>query len=121
MALLEAAAHAARGRIAVVATYDHGTVAAARRAVRVVRAACARLSLPGVCGGGMDLPRTEAAWRAARWKFLRGVAEAHGARIATAHTRDDHVETVLMRALRGSGARGLAGLDAESAVVRPFL
>jgi len=121
MALLEAAAHAARGRIAVVATYDHGTGAAARRAVRVVRAACARLSLPMVCGGGTDLPRTEAAWRAARWKFLRGVAEAHGARIATAHTRDDHVETVLMRALRGSGARGLAGLHAESAVVRPFL
>ena len=31
------------------------------------------------------------------------------------------IETVLMRVLRGSGARGLAALYAESDVVRPFL
>jgi tRNA(Ile)-lysidine synthase len=41
--------------------------------------------------------------------------------VATAHTRDDQVETVLMRVLRGSGARGLAGLHARSPIVRPLL
>ncbi|HEY5218590.1 MAG TPA: tRNA lysidine(34) synthetase TilS, partial [Gemmatimonadaceae bacterium] len=53
--------------------------------------------------------------------FLHTVADAQRARVATAHSRDDQVETVLMRVLRGSGARGLAGLYAESAVVRPLL
>ena len=63
----------------------------------------------------------EAAWRIARWRFLRDCAERFGARVATAHTEDDQVETVLMRTMRGSGARGLVGLLADTDVVRPFL
>jgi tRNA(Ile)-lysidine synthase len=65
--------------------------------------------------------RTEAEWRAQRLAFLHEVAQDLGARIVTAHTLDDHLETVLMRALRGSGARGLAGLLAPSAIGRPFV
>lgn len=45
----------------------------------------------------------------------------HNARIVTAHTQDDQLETVFMRILRDAGARGLAGLYAESDVVRPFI
>src|ERR1700737_4101693 len=63
----------------------------------------------------------EAAWRQARYHFLRQVAVTFGARVVTAHTEDDHVETVLMRILRGTGARGLAGLRAPSDIIRPFL
>lgn len=121
MALLDAVQAVAPERIAAVATFDHGTGPAARRAVRRVRAECAKRGVRVEHGGGTDAGRSEAAWRDARWAFLRAVAAAHGAAVATAHTRDDHVETVLMRILRGSGARGLAGLHAESAVVRPFL
>lgn len=121
MALLHVAVATQRDCVAAVATFDHGTGAAARRAVALVRAECDALGVPVVAGGGAPVGRSEAAWREARWAFLRGVAAARGARVATAHTRDDHVETVLMRVLRGSGARGLAGLHAESAVLRPFL
>ena len=46
---------------------------------------------------------------------------AYGARVVTAHTRDDQLETIVMRVLRGAGARGLAALAAPSPIVRPWL
>ena len=125
MALLRAMAVAARGQIAAVATFDHGTGASATRAVRAVSALAAALGLPAVVG---HIPAMiaavdgrEAAWRDARHRFLRETAASLGARIVTAHTEDDQVETVLMRTMRGSGARGLAGLYAPSAILRPFV
>jgi tRNA(Ile)-lysidine synthase len=105
----------------LVATYDHGTGAAAREAAALVARECASRSLPIVIGRtGRALTR-EAEWRDARWSFLRDLAARESARIATAHTRDDQVETVVIRVLRGSGARGLAGLYARSDLLRPFL
>lgn len=121
MVLLRAARRVAPDRIAAAATFDHGTGEAARQAVRAVRAEGERLGVRVVAAGGRPVGNSEAAWREARWRFLRRTAADHAARVVTAHTRDDHVETVLMRVLRGSGARGLAGLHAESAVLRPFL
>lgn len=71
---------------------------------------------------------SEEAARDARYQFLVTRAHNVGARfIATAHTANDQVETVLMRVLRGSGIDGLAGIPAARAVsesvtlVRPML
>ena len=105
----------------LVATYDHGTGAAAREATALVARECANRSLPFVIGRTSRTLTREAEWRDARWSFLRGLAVRESARIVTAHTRDDQVETVVIRVLRGSGARGLAGLYARSDVLRPLL
>lgn len=125
MSLLAAMAHAAHARIAGVATFDHGTGPAAHRAAASVSRAASALGLPVVAGRMADdavvRGGLEATWRRHRHAFLRDVADALGAVVVTAHTEDDQVETVLMRELRGSGARGLAGLYAESDVVRPFI
>jgi tRNA(Ile)-lysidine synthase len=53
----------------------------------------------------------EEAAREVRYNFLTEVAAEIGAeKAAVGHTADDHVETVLMHLLRGSGTRGLRGL-----------
>jgi tRNA(Ile)-lysidine synthase len=121
MSLLSAAAARARDSVACVATFDHATGAHAAASVALVRRVAARLGLPVIAERAGTTVRTEAEWRAQRWDFLRRVAREHDARVATAHTRDDQLETVLMRVMRGAGARGLAALAAESDIVRPVL
>jgi len=69
--------------------------------------------------GGM-----EQAARRARYEFLAAAAKELGCeRVATGHTRDDHVETFLFRLLRGAGRRGLGGIRPVRAdgVIRPLI
>lgn len=69
----------------------------------------------------------EAAARNLRRAFFGGLLECGKADVvATAHTLDDQAETVLMKALRGAGTRGLAGVFPEQKlskgrIVRPLL
>jgi tRNA(Ile)-lysidine synthase len=121
MVLLHAAARVAREAVTVVATFDHGTGAQAAKATDVVASEAFRLGIPCVIGHAGAVASSEAAWRVARREFLSAVAARTGGVVATAHTRDDQVETVLMRVLRDAGARGLAGLYATGAWIRPLL
>jgi len=75
----------------------------------------------------------EEAAREMRYSFLAKVAHEIGAlKVVVGHTRDDHIETILMHLLRGAGTAGLCGLQPCSAlpygensgwleVVRPLL
>jgi tRNA(Ile)-lysidine synthase len=56
----------------------------------------------------------EEAGRVARYRFFARVAGAQQCdHIATAHTADDRVETVLLNLFRGTGIDGLAGIPAR--------
>ncbi len=73
----------------------------------------------------------EEAAREVRYAFLAQVAKSVGAvRVTVGHTADDHVETILMHLIRGTGTRGLRGLQPYTlwqssgdslAVIRPLL
>ncbi|MBI2855137.1 MAG: tRNA lysidine(34) synthetase TilS [Chloroflexi bacterium] len=75
-------------------------------------------------------PAEEAA-REARYSFFARVCQDVGASaVAVGHTLDDHLETVLLHLLRGSGMQGLGGLEPRTTwqrgtqhveVVRPLL
>lgn len=70
----------------------------------------------------------ETASRCKRYALLQQTAEQHGVGyVATAHTADDQVETILHRILRGTGLSGLSAmprvrsLGAAVTLVRPLL
>ncbi|MFC2025429.1 tRNA lysidine(34) synthetase TilS, partial [Chloroflexota bacterium] len=73
----------------------------------------------------------EEAAREVRYTFLSQVAKSTGAsRVAVGHTTDDHIETILMHLIRGTGTKGLRGLQPSSlwrasesslTIIRPLL
>lgn len=97
----------------------HGLQAGADAWVRHCRSACARSGLnfdvyfaalkPG--SGESE----EALARRARYHLFEQCMQPNDV-LLTAHHADDQLETLLMRCLRGSGTRGLAGIPA----LRPF-
>lgn len=106
---------------------------------RFVAQLAARLQLPFHLKE-IELPKMKAAAgkgnlealaRAERYRFFAEIARARKLdKVATAHTRDDQAETVLMWFLRGAGLTGLAGMapvhqsvtaGGTLTVVRPLL
>lgn len=54
--------------------------------------------------------------------FFRICRENGIDRVATAHNADDDIETMMLALMRGSGSRGLRGMDADNGrVIRPLL
>lgn len=67
---------------------------------------------------------TEEAGRNLRYKFFNEILEKTGSnKIATAHTKNDNVETVLMNIIRGTGTSGLKGIKAkrDNRYIRPLI
>jgi tRNA(Ile)-lysidine synthase len=108
-----------RGRTIAAATVDHGLRAESAAEAAGVAALCGRLgiahqTLPAgnlrEAGGNLS-----AAAREARYALLGDWARGLGlSAVLLGHTMDDQAETVLMRLARGSGAEGLAAMQAGS-------
>lgn len=67
---------------------------------------------------------TEEAGRNLRYEFFNEILEkTKSNKIATAHTKNDNVETVLMNIIRGSGTKGLKGIELirDNKYIRPLL
>jgi len=127
--LLHALARIARQKVSVV-TVDHGLHAASRVHAAAVARASAALGVPcevvGLDGQALreaaDDAGVEAAARSARYEALRRHAGSRGAQLVTAHTRDDAIETMLLRVAGGGGLRALAGPARMSdGIWRPLL
>lgn len=65
----------------------------------------------------------EMAARELRYKWFEELRQKHKAEaIAVAHHQDDSVETVIMNMIRGTGIRGLTGIEPRVGyIIRPFL
>ncbi|GAC1542947.1 MAG: tRNA lysidine(34) synthetase TilS [Myxococcales bacterium] len=112
---------------------DHGLRPAAGSEAEGVRRLAQQLGVPfflrrltGLSGDLADLG-LEGAAREARYDALASLcAEAGAQRIATAHTRSDQAETLLLRLARGAGPGALAGVRRTRRmgslwIVRPLL
>jgi tRNA(Ile)-lysidine synthase len=107
---------------------DHGLRPSSAQDAAYVRAVAARLALPfhlRELGLGPPPPgRSGEEWaRQHRYRAFAEIMREIGAeRVATAHTRDDNAETVLLRLLTGSGTTGVGGIrHREGPYVRPLL
>lgn len=113
------------GITVVAAHLDHGLRGAESRADRVfVESLARRYAVPCLAEAGtVPAGNLEAEARRVRYAFLERAADALGAtKIATGHTRDDQAETVLLRIVRGAGARGLGGIrPRRGRIIRPLL
>src|SRR6266480_3521904 len=113
------------GLTLVVAHADHGIQPGSGDVGTEVRRLAEQYGLPFELGElRLGADATETAARRARYAWLAEVRRRREARyVVTAHHRDDQVETILLRVLRGSGPAGLAGMPARGrgGLVRPLL
>lgn len=127
--MLDAWCRGRGGRVAA-AHFNHQLRQTADRDEAFVREICRRWSIPLTVGRGdvrafarREGLSTEEAARTLRYAFLRQAAEAEGCgRVCTAHHADDNAETVLLNLLRGTGLKGLAGMERQRGnLLRPLL
>lgn len=122
---------AERGGAVAAAHFNHGLrEPGAERDEAFVREVCARWGIPLTVGRGETRAAAEReglspeeAARMLRYAFLRGAAETEGCRrIYTAHHAGDNAETVLLNLVRGTGIRGLGGMEyCRDGICRPLL
>lgn len=114
----------------VAAHLHHGMREEADEEARLCAEFCDSLGVPIVTGRA-DVPGMarelgvgiEEAGREARYNFFRQAAfQTECDWIATGHTEDDQIETILFHMARGTGLAGLAGIPAvRDGIIRPLL
>src|SRR5689334_3922805 len=113
------------GLTLVVAHADHGIQSDSGAVAQSVAALARRYALLFELGElRLGSTATETTARRARYAWLSDVQRRREARyIVTAHQRDDQIETIVLRLLRGSAPAGLAGIPARGrgGLVRPLL
>ncbi|HUF76788.1 MAG TPA: tRNA lysidine(34) synthetase TilS [Longimicrobiales bacterium] len=115
---------ATEGVDVVAAHFDHTMRSSSGDDALWVRGLCRAWGVPLHVGRAPAAPGSEEEARRARYAFLERVRVEVGARLVlTAHHADDQAETVLFRAVRGTGQAGLAGIPArrEPGICRPLL
>ncbi len=86
-----------------------------------------RCSVPTALIAGKEKLSLEEAARNLRYNFFANICHIHKIKkIVLAHTKDDQVETIIMRILRGTGIKGLCGMSIENrlekiSLIRPLL
>lgn len=108
----------------LVAHLDHAMRPGSRADAEWVRGVCRAWDLPFRVRRLAEPPTDEAGARRERYAFLEEVRVGEGAAsVLTAHHADDQAETVLFRAARGTGPRGLRGILPwrDPGVWRPLL
>lgn len=114
----------------VLAHFQHGRDAHDAIAREFVMGLAARLGLECEIGGPPENPpqrASETLEREIRLAWLRATAARRSAAlIALGHTRDDQIETILFRILRGTGLKGLSGIPevrrwGDSLLIHPLL
>jgi tRNA(Ile)-lysidine synthase len=112
-----------------VQTIDHGLRPEAAAEAAMVGEICADLGVTFNVTklGRKPFARNAQDWaRTERYGALAKTTEDTKSVVLTAHTADDQAETLLMRAARGTGSEGLAGIRPQTRlqgalVLRPFL
>ena len=113
-----------KGFAVLCAHFDHRQRGEeSQRDADFVRAFCAEHAVPCFVEAYEGERHDEAALRAARYAFLCRIAKEQNCRwIATAHTADDQLETMLLNLARGSGLRGMSGIaPVQGELLRPML
>jgi tRNA(Ile)-lysidine synthase len=108
----------------IVAHVDHGMHPDSARVAREVARVAETMTLDYVCSTvRLDAGASETEAREARLGALEAIRRRRDAAVVLlGHSGDDQVETVLMRALAGSGPAGLAAMQARNGtLVRPLL
>ena len=105
----------------IVAHFDHGIRTDSAEDLELVRNLAKKYGFEFVSEqGNLGNNASEDTARQARYNFLRSVAARESAKIATAHHKNDIVESIAINLHRGTGWRGLAVLDSPD-IWRPLL
>lgn len=105
----------------IVAHFDHGIRPGSAADARFVEGLAKAYRLPCLTHREeLGQQASEELARERRYAFLHEAAASHGARLVTAHHRDDLIETITQNITRGTGWRGLA-VFGDKRTMRPLL